>query len=396
MTARELHIFLLAGEPSGDRLGARLMRALAAETGGRVRFTGVGGEAMTAAGLDSLFDMRALSVMGLAEVVPHLRQIARRLDAVVAAVREQRPDAVVTIDSPSFALRVQRRLAGSGIPRIHYVAPQVWAWKPWRARRLARDVDHLLTLLPFEPPLFTRHGLAATFVGHPAVEAPRATPNTVRAVRSDLAIPRAAPVLCVLPGSRQGEVARMLPVFAETVAALARDIPGLHVVLPTLTGLAPVIERDTAAWPVPVRVLCGPDATASAFACAQAALAASGTVALELAVAGVPAIVAYRVHPATAAVVRRLIRVRHVSLPNIVLDRTVQPEYLQDACRRDLLAPALTTLLRDPDARARHAAEGTAAARALGLDDATPPSTRAARAVLATLESGVSPRASPV
>jgi len=382
-TTRTLRLFLVAGEPSGDALGAALMTALRRETQGHVRFEGVGGAAMRAAGLDSLFDAEDLAVMGLAEVLPRLPRLRRRLHDVVAAARAAPPDAVVTIDSPSFSLRVQRRLAGSGVPRIHYVAPQVWAWKPWRARTLGRELDHLLTLLPFEPPLFTRHGLAATFVGHPAAALPPLPSAT--AAREALGLPPEAPLLCVLPGSRQGELRRLLPVFADTVARLAAARPDLHVVLPTLGHLAPALDQAVAAWPVPCRVVVGAEARHTAFSAAQAALAASGTVTVELAAAGLPAVIAYRVHPLTALVARRMLRVPYASLPNLLAGRPVQPEFLQDACRPEPIARALAPLLDETAARRQATAESRAAARAFG-HDGRPPSERAACAILAAID----------
>jgi lipid-A-disaccharide synthase len=378
-------LFLVAGEPSGDALGARLMAALRAETGGRVRFAGVGGEQMQGQGLDSLFPMVELSVMGLVEVLPHLRRLRRRLRETVAAATALRPDAVVTIDSPGFTLRVQRRLAGLAVPRIHYVAPQVWAWKPWRARTLGRDIDHLLALLPFEPPLFEAHGLATTFVGHPAVERAAEAPDPA-AFRAAHGIARDAPLLCLLPGSRRGEVDRLLPVFAASVTALARRFGGLAIVLPTVAGVASRVDAAVATWAVPVRVVTGERDKLGAFAAADAALAASGTVAAELAVAGTPTVIAYRMNPVTGWLARRLVRVPYVSLPNLVLNRPAQPEYLLEHCTPDNLVPAVSALLSDPDARARAKADGDAAAAALGAGGAWP-SRRAAQAILEALPS---------
>jgi len=376
-------IFLVAGEPSGDQLGARLMAAMKQETGGRVRFEGVGGERMVAEGLDSLFPMSELTVFGLAEVLPHLRRILRRLRDVEQAARAARPDAIVTIDSPSFTLRVLKRLDGAGFPRIQYVAPQVWAWKPWRARTMARNVDHLLALLPFEPPIFERHGLKTTFVGHPAVEAAGNGPDGV-AFRRARGIPDAAPVICLLPGSRHSEVNRLLPVFGETLGRLAGRFPGLYAVLPTVAGVEDRVRELTRTWPTPVHVVRGAEEKAAAFAGAQAAVAASGTVATELAVAGLPTVIAYRVSPVTAFLGRRLIRVPYVSLPNLVLGREIQPELLQEDCTPEKLARALQEILEDPGIRAAYAAAGREAAEAMGLGG-TRPSLRAARAILDTI-----------
>jgi lipid-A-disaccharide synthase len=379
-------IFLVAGEPSGDQLGARLMAELKAETGGRVRFAGVGGERMAEEGLRSLFPMDELSVMGLAEVVPHLRRILRRLRQTVTAARAYAPDAVVTIDSPSFTLRVMRRLAGIGCPRIHYVAPQVWAWKPWRAKTMAADLDHLLAMLPFEPPIFERHGLRTSFIGHPVVETAGRTFDA-DGFRKTHAIPPGAPLICLLPGSRKSEVKRLLPVFEETIALLAERLPDLHVVLPTVRGVERRVRRTTRAWPVPVTVVTGAEARYTAFAAADAAIAASGTVAVELAVAQLPAVIAYRVNRLTAVLARRLIRVRYVSLPNLVMDRPIQPEMLQDDCTPTKLADALEPLLHDTARRAAYVAACQEAARSLGAFG-EPPSRKAARIVLAEIGQG--------
>jgi lipid-A-disaccharide synthase len=370
-------IFLIAGEPSGDLLGARLMAALKQETGGRVRFAGIGGELMAAQGLESRFPIHELAVMGLVEVLPHLFAIFRRLRETVAAVKALRPDALVTIDSPSFTLAIAERLKGQGIPLIHYVAPQVWAWKPWRAKSVSRYLDLLLVLLPFEPPYFQRHGLATRFVGHPAVEA--AEPARLP--------PEAGspPCLVVLPGSRRGEVAKLLPVFAETVRALAARHPGLSVVIPTVETVEYVVRAQVADWAVPVEVVRGAEAKAQAFRRAKAALAASGTVALELAVAGVPTVVAYRLAGPVGLLPPSLLRVPFVSLVNLIAGREVQPEFLQRRCCSDAIVPAVDRLLADPAVRAaqREGAQGV-------VEALTPPegmpSRAAARCILECLQ----------
>lgn len=386
-------IFLVAGEPSGDALGARLMSALKEARGGDVRFAGIGGAGMAAEGLDSLFPMSELSLMGLAEVLPHVPRLLRRIDETVDAARARRPDVVVTIDSPGFSFRVARRLAGSGIPLIHYVAPSVWAWRPGRARKIAGFLDHLIALLPFEPPYFEAEGLACTFVGHPVLES-GAADGDGPAFRRRHDIGDDAPLLCLLPGSRQGEVSRLLPVFAETVALVAKTRPDVEVVLPSVEGLAAEVGAATARWPVRARVVTGDDEKFDAFAAADLALAASGTVALELAMVRTPAVIAYRMHPLTGWLARRLVRVRYVSLVNLVLDRPVMPELLLDDCRSDHLAAAVTSLLDDPRVRATQAAGAAEALAALGLDDAAP-SRRAADVVLDVIASATPRSASP-
>lgn len=371
-------IFLIAGEPSGDLLGAKLMAALKAETGGQIRFAGIGGEQMIAEGLESRFPIHELAVMGFLEVVPHLLTILRRIRESVAAVKQLRPDAVVTIDSPSFTLEIAERLKGEGIPLIHYVAPQVWAWKPWRAKSISRYLDRLLVLLPFEPPYFEKHGLKTHFVGHPATEGARPR-NADEAV--------GAPVLAVLPGSRRGEVAKLLPVFAETVRALAPRHPDLQVVIPTVETVEDMVRAGTADWPLPVEVVRGAEAKAVAFAKATAALAASGTVALELAVAGVPTVVAYRLSGIGGLLNPRWLKVPFVSLANLIAGREVQPEFLQRRCRSADIIPAVDTLLSDPAAR-RAQRDGAAGVVAALTPPEDTPSQAAARAVLAALKSG--------
>jgi lipid-A-disaccharide synthase len=373
-------IFLIAGEPSGDVIGARLMAALKAESGGKVRFAGVGGERMAAEGLQSLVPISEFAVMGLVEVLPHLWRIYRHIGRIAATARRLQPAAVVTIDSPNFTLEVAKRLHGDLRPLVHYVAPQVWAWKAHRARQIAAFLDHLLVLLPFEPPYFTRHGLATTFVGHPAVEA-RYPPEERAALRQELGIPQDAPLLLVLPGSRRGEVGRLAPVFGAAIGRLGETFPDLAIVVPTVAQIARTVEAATRGWPRPVTVISDPRQKRRLFADADVALAASGTVIVELAVAQVPTIVAYRVSGFSAFLARRLLKVHFASMVNILLGRAVQPEYLQERCSAPLLASALADLLGDESARARQREAAAAAIAALTPKGETP-SLRAARVIL--------------
>lgn len=370
-------IYLVAGEPSGDLLGGRLMAALKAATGGHVRFSGVGGQAMVAEGLISQFPLSDLAVMGIIEVLPHAPRIFRRVRETVEAVKSLRPDAVVTIDAPAFAFRVGKKLKGAGIPLIHYVAPSVWAWRPRRARMIARFLDHLLVFLPFEPPYFTREGLAATFVGHPAVEAPKGDGAAFRARHG---IPATAPVLVMLPGSRRGEVKRLLPVFCETLTALAERYPDLRVVVPTVPNVETDVRSGLADFPTPV-VVVGAAEKYDAFAAADLSLAASGTVVLELAVAGVPTVMAYRVAPLSAWVAKRMVKVRYATLVNLVLNRDVVPEMIQERCTPGLLATVLMKLLESEEARSLQRAAFAEVVCALTPEGAWP-SERAADVVL--------------
>jgi len=372
-------VFLIAGEPSGDVLGARLMAALTRRTAGRIAFAGIGGPAMTAEGLQSLFPMDELSLIGLVEVLPHLLGLARRLSQAVAAIRRMRPQAVVTIDAPGFCLRVASRLRGSGIPVIHFVAPTVWAWRPGRARRLAHRVDHLLALLPFEPPYFTAHGLACSYVGHPALESPPpAAPHRER-------IAGRPPVLCLLPGSRRNEIRRLLPIFRETLSLLRPSYPGLETVLPTVAPVADLVRQAVAGWPHPPAIVEGEAARNAAFAAAELALCASRTVTLEAAIAGLPLVACYRIQPLSAAIVRRLIRVRYVTLINLLVDRAVVPELIQENCTPPLLAAALRQLLDDPAAARRQRAGFVEALATLVVEGR--PSDRAAGIVLDAIAS---------
>jgi len=380
-----LHVMLVAGEASGDVLGARLMAALRARYDGAVRFSGIGGELMAAEGLDSLFPMAELSIMGLAEVLPRLPKLLRRIRETAGFARAEMPDALVTIDAPSFGLRVAGKLQGAGIPRIHYVAPQVWAWRPGRARHIAGTIDHLLALLPFEPKFFEDYGLPCTFVGHPVVENPKPTPAEAQAFRERHRIPLQAPVVATLPGSRHSEIARHLTVFAEGLEQLAAGHAGLQAVVATVTPIEREVREAVAQWRLPATVTTDRANRFAAFAACDVALAASGTASLELALAGVPSVIAYRTSRLTGAMVRPLLNVDHIALPNILAGRTVMPELIQERYTPQNLAAALAGLLDDAGARQSQNDALAAIARELGADG-PPPSSRAADAVLEVIQ----------
>ncbi len=356
-------IFLIAGEPSGDALGGHLMAALRRATGDRVRFAGVGGESMRQEGLDSLFPIAELSLLGLFEIAPRIPQLFARMRQTAAAARGLAPAAVVSIDTPAFSHGVWRRLQGSGIPLIHYVAPTVWAWRPRRVRKFARYLDHLMVVLPFEPPLFERAGLDCTFVGHSVLES-GAAEGDGRAFREHHDIAPGDTLLCVLPGSRRGELKRLLPSFGGALSLLAQRVPKLHAVVPALPHLTEQVARASARWPLPTIVTSGTAEKFDAMAACDAALAASGTVTLELALAGVPTVVAYRVNPLTYRIVTRMVRVKYVNMVNLLLDRPVIPELLQDDCRGELLADQVIRLLTDETARRT---QGAAVAEAVAM-----------------------------
>lgn len=377
-------IYLIAGEPSGDALGANLMRALRQRTKGAVRFAGIGGEQMAAEGLASLFPLDDLAVMGVAEVLPRARTILRRVKQAVADIRARQPAAVVTIDSSGFNWRVAQRLrrAGDVVPLIHYVAPMVWAWRGGRARRMARWYNHLMALLPFEPPYFTKVGLSCSYVGHPVVEL-GADKGDGAGFRRRHGIAPSARVVAILPGSRGGEVGRLLSVLGETVALLARKLPDLVVVVPATANVVARVQVAVAGWAAKA-VVVGNAEKYDAFAASDAALAASGTVALELAVAGVPTVVTYRVNPLTHALLRRVVKVRYANLVNLILDRPAVPELLQDDAIPAKLAAAVVRLVEDKTARDAQISAGQEALKALGYGQVSP-GLRAADEVLARL-----------
>jgi lipid-A-disaccharide synthase len=354
-------IFIIAGEPSGDVLGGRLMAALSEMAPGGVRFTGIGGESMQGQGLESLFPMEELSVMGIAEILPHLPRLLRRIKQTAAAVDESRPQALITIDSPDFTRRVARRVRDRAIPRIHYVAPTVWAWRPGRAKGFAQDFSHLLALLPFEPPWFQRAGLPCTFTGHPVIES-GADRGDGAGFRARYGIADEVPLVCVLPGSRRGEVARLAGDFGNALDLFRRRYPD-----------------HAAGWPGSPLVVRGASARYDAMAASSVALAASGTVALELALARVPSVIAYRVAPLTHFIVRRMLSVEYGNLINLIEDREIVPELIQGDCRPERLAQELERLLGPAGPAQIEASRAALGQLGLGGDQ---PSQRAAQAVL--------------
>jgi lipid-A-disaccharide synthase len=384
-----VNIFLVAGEYSGDTLGAALMRGLRV-LAPEVTFLGVGGPKMQAEGLDSLFPMEELSLIGLAEILPRYLHLKRRIRETAAHIAAEAPDAVVTIDSPEFCLRLAAAVKALNPAQrtMHYVAPQVWAWRPGRVHRIARVIDHMLALLPFEPPIFEAAGMTCDMVGHPVAAAPVAGPAEGAAFRARHGIAADAPLVLALPGSRRSVVARLGPVFGETLRAVAEARPGLRVVAPTVPHVAGLLRGVAAGWPgAPVVLEAGAvpaDETRAAFAAADAALAASGTVAHELAAAGVPMVIGYDVHPFWRLVLARMMLVQSVTVVNLVTESRVIPEFLGRDFRPGPMARALLPLLDDgPERAAQRAAMDEAMVR-LGRGGEEP-GLRAARSVLAHL-----------
>ena len=383
-TAAARKIFLIATEESGDRLGANLMKVLRQRLGGGVRFEGIGGRSMTREGLTSRFPIEELSIIGLAAVVKQLPTILRRIRETAKAVTQAAPDILVIIDSPDFTHRVARRVRASApqIPIVDYVSPTVWAWRPGRARAMLPYIDHVLALLPFEPAAYDRlRGPPCSYVGHPLTEQiGQLRPNADEQKRRD----EQPPVLLVLPGSRRSEIRHHMADFGRTLGRLAEQGVAFEPVLPTMPHLQGAVAEGIKAWPVQPRVVIGEQEKRTAFRIAHAALAKSGTVTLELALAGVPMVTAYRTGVMEAWILRRAIKVNSVILANLVVGENVVPEFLQEDCTPEKLAAALRDLLSDSVLR-RKQVEAFAKIDGIMSTGNAPPSVRAADIVLATM-----------
>ncbi len=354
-------IFIIAGEPSGDLLGAQLMKALKDLSPKSLEFQGVGGHLMIEQGLTPLFSSDDLAIMGIMESVSKTFSIWKKLKYLQKYLENNPPDILITIDFPGFNFRLGRMLKKNrSYPHIHYVGPTVWALRPERAKMIAQFLDHLLVLFPFEPPYFEKENLKTTFVGHPIVEMgfDQGDGETFK-IRHG--IDPDNQVLCLLPGSRSQEVLRHLPIFRKTVTRLADRGHHLHTVIPTVPGVSDLIWDGTRAWPTPLILVEDQQEKKAAYAASTLALAASGTVALELGAAHVPMVIAYKVSALSAFIVRRLIKIPHVCMINILLRKPIVPELLQEKCDDHYLVPTLEKLLdnkslRDQQIKASHQA----------------------------------------
>jgi len=345
-----MRFYLIAGEPSGDALGAALMAGLK-QLDKDVEFQGVGGPLMQAQGLVSQFGMDELSVMGLFEVLPKYRALKRRIRQCANAALQMKPDALITIDSPDFCLRVAKLVkAASDTRTIHYVAPSVWAWRSGRAAKMARMIDHVLALLPFEPPLMQAAGMTCDFVGHPVVSEVQATPDQTTNFRARHGI-GTAPMLLVLPGSRKGEVERLAPIFGQTIARLLEQRPDLRIVVPAAGAVAGRVKELISDWagaPIVIQSADGPEKLA-AFGAADMALAASGTVSLELAAASTPMVIAYDMNWLSRILIKRMLKTDTVTLVNLVSETRVVPEFLGARCVPENIAAGVLAVLDNPD-----------------------------------------------
>ncbi len=380
--AKSPDIFLVAGEKSGDELGWKLMRALRALTDGRVTLRGVGGEGMEREGLKSLFPQSDIAVMGFLPVLQNLPILLRRIRQTADAIIANPPDILVIIDSPDFTHRVAKRVrkALPHLPVIDYVSPTVWAWRPGRARKMRAYVDHVLALLPFEPKVHADLGGPETsYVGHPLIEhLSELRPDADERALRDSAVP----CVLILPGSRRAEIERLLDLFGETARQLTERIGEVEFVLPAVTHLHDIIAAKTAQWPVAVRIVLGEEEKLRAFRRARAALAASGTVSLELALSGIPMVIAYRVGKIEEWIVRALATAPSIVLPNLILGEAAVPEYLQEDASPTTLSKALARVIKSGDAREAQVAALARLDHVMQLPNGESPSTRAAQLIL--------------
>lgn len=377
-----MKFFLIAGEPSGDQLGAALMaglRMVAPDS----RFVGIGGPLMTEQGLSSMFPMDELSLMGIWEVLPQYRHLKRRIAETAVAVAEQAPDALITIDSPDFCLRVAHaaRNLDPDLRTIHYVAPSVWAWRPGRAKRMAPVIDHVLALLPFEPPYMREAGMTCDFVGHPVVDMPVGGRDDAARFRDSHGIDSDAPVVLCLPGSRKSEVGRLASRFDEALMQFRDRVPEIRVVLPTVPGVARMVRDMTRRWPTEPVVVENKHDKLAAFAAADLALAASGTVSLELAANRIPMVIGYDMAPLSRLLIGILLRTDTVTLVNLVSETRSIPEFLGRDCQPGPMAKALQTALEDMSARKAQLDAMDVTMERLGKGGEAP-GLRAARSVL--------------
>ena len=383
-----LKICVIAGEASGDLIGGSLISALKKLSNVPIVFTGIGGEKMREEGLNSLFPINDLSIMGIFELLPHIPKLLRRINETVAHINLEKPDAVVTIDSPGFALRVANKVKNSHTRLIHYVAPSVWAWKAWRAREMSKSLDRVLTLFHFEPAYFEVVGLDSKFVGHPVLESGAAKGNGNR-FRS---INRIAPhekLICVLPGSRLVEVTKLLPVMQGTLTLLEKEIGEFQLVMPLTDNVERYIKDTVRRWPYKINFTKGVGETKyDAFAASDVALACSGTVALELALATVPYITIYKMTLISNILARIFVNIKHVNIVNILLNENVVPELLLGKCKPHLIFPELLRALNDAEFKSNQRKKFKLALDLL-IADGQLPSERAAHAVLEIMPKNV-------
>jgi lipid-A-disaccharide synthase len=382
---KEYTVFLIAGEASGDLLGSRLMKALKQAPNCNFKFIGVGGERMTEEGLESLFPMHELSVMGFVEVIPHLPKLIKLINYTADEIKRINPDIVITIDSPDFCFRVAKKLQNTNIKLVHYVAPSVWAYRPGRARKVAKLYDHLLTLLPFEPIYFEREGLKSTFVGHPIVEEVQL--GNRKEFRSQYKLTDRETLLCMLPGSRAGEIKRMLPIFLEATRLTSKIIPNLVLAISTIPSTNDLVKEIIQDFPLKTLIINDIEEKKHLYAGADIALAKSGTGTLELALAGLPMIVTYKINPVSAFFLKPFFKVPYVNLINIIQNKQVIPEMLQDMCKAEILSNNIKRIINNKELQQKQRDTSKQVFIKLGMNLKPSPSEKAAKVIIELIES---------
>lgn len=378
---QNIKIYIIAGEASGDILGAKLMAALQAQSENYIDFHGIGGDKMIGHGLHSLFPMSDISLMGFVEVVPHIPKVLKRVKQTVDDIMKVRPNVVITIDSPGFNCRVAEKLQGKGIKLIHYVAPTVWAYKPKRAEKFARLFNHLLLLLPFEPPYFDKVRLDNTYIGHPIIEDVKINGNAER-FRKKYNMRDKEEILCIMPGSRVTEINRIMPVFCNAIKNIVKKKQNIRPVIITLPLLHGQIQKYAKQLPPNTIIVENPLEKADVFVASKVALAKSGTGTLELSLAGVPLVVAYKINQLSYWLVKAMVKVKFANLLNLIANREIVPEFIQSKCKPSLLANSITKLLENEGAAKGQVADARAVLALLGMNQDATPSSKAAHVVL--------------
>ncbi len=378
-------VYLIAGEPSGDFLGAHLMRSIREQSSNKILFYGIGGERMEAEGLNSLFPYHDLSMMGLVEIVPYIGRTITHMANTISDILLKQPQVVVTIDSPGFNFRVVKKLRKMGLKTkfVHYVAPTVWAYKPQRAVKCAELFDHMLVLLPFEPPYFKKVGLDCTFVGH-AVISESQSGNGAQ-FREKHELPADVPVFCLLPGSRKGEIKRNMPVFTRTLSLLSICYPKLALVMAVPEHALELLSSYLNDCPFRAIIASDEQEKKDAMAASQFALVKSGTVAFEVALAGIPMLITYRMNRFSVWWLRRMITTKYVNLINILLKKEVIPELLQENSEPIMLASCANAMLSNADFREKQKKEIGSALNMLVPANGEKPSDIAAKKILSLL-----------
>jgi len=386
MSDTQKHIFIVAGEPSGDKIASGFMRELK-KINPQIKFSGIAGVNMKAEGMESLFPLEELSVMGIIEVLPKLFKLISRINFTAKHIVKEKPDAVVFMDAPDFCFRVAKKVKklDKSIPLIHYVAPTVWAWRPKRAKKISKFIDHLLTLFPFEPPYFSKHGLNTVCVGHPVVERP-VIENALELFRKKHSLRSDERVLTVLPGSRNHELDELLQIYYEALNKILEKEPQLVVVIPTLPHLKPRIKEFFKGKGINPIVITDEEEKFSCFAASSVAIAASGTVSLELASMDTPHLITYKVNKLTASLARLLVKTKYYNIINIMMDNVVIPELLQEECDANLIAKEIIALLKDKNTSKKQSAVFEEVMRQLGRNEDKTPSQKVAEFVLSVID----------